>query len=200
MKRALALAALALLVPNSAQADFDHDLARSQGIAAAYWQTHDAPEPTCSPIRVVLDYTGPNLATGRDAGANREDRCVVYYAPHARQDSPPVLCALTVHEYGHLSGWGHVADPSSIMNADVLNIPAECASAWRQVCAPDPVLLRRALRAHSRHARRWLRHAAVLRQTCARELLRPDVELAVGDVQRVRPAPDLELDPDLVGR
>jgi hypothetical protein len=40
----------------------------------------------------------------------------------------PWLCTLVVHEYGHLAGHGHAADPGDVMHTTIERVAPECAA------------------------------------------------------------------------
>jgi hypothetical protein len=54
--------------------------------------------------------------------------CTITYNPAAEFDWPK-FCTVTIHEYGHLSGRPHSADPADVMSAYYTQPGAECVVA-----------------------------------------------------------------------
>jgi hypothetical protein len=106
-------------------------------VASAHWPdspchgrelVHLVPQAT---IDAVLSEDAPDTHAGY---AHRGGDCDVFIADWV-QKQPRIYCSLLVHEFGHLAGHEHSADPTDVMYGARIVIPQECrqfpATQWR---------------------------------------------------------------------
>ncbi len=128
-------------------------LALSTPIAAERWR--DLPDPPCGePTVQVLrgdELTRMRGNTDHDVKVADADpeTCVIRVA-WDRVPSRTFVCALVIHEYGHLVGLGHVNNPAASMYKSITRAPVRCLRAFapqrvarlkarRYGCAPSGV-------------------------------------------------------------
>jgi hypothetical protein len=170
---AAALAAAMLVVPAGAQAGdepplLDEGVAKYMGIARAFW---NGAAPVCVrdgttliPVQAFLfDDPDPEVAARAE-----QPGCQLWID----RGTWPTLtrverCTVVVHEWGHMLGFGHSADPGSVMAEYPRRPPGGCASiaarrrqraaraarTARRCAARARAAAARAGRARSRHRR-----------------------------------------------
>lgn len=130
---AVALTAVALALPASAQADhgtplLDDGLANYFAAAQHHW---GGPLPSCVANGTTVIPVHAVLYTDRDASvAARADQpgCRLSLDRSLWRSMGRVeACTVVVHEWGHLLGYGHVEDPRSLMAEFPAQPPAKCA-------------------------------------------------------------------------
>lgn len=101
----------------------------AEGWGAAIWRAAvtvwDGPPPNCGTLTVEYDRT-PLYHPDRLGEATLPDRpgteCFAHMATipdaYPRPARIELLCNITLHEYGHLMGEGHVSDPHALMYGD----------------------------------------------------------------------------------
>jgi hypothetical protein len=161
---AVALAAIAIVLPAPARADhggpvLDDALATYFGLAQAHW---GGPLPTCVangvtliPVHAVF-YDDPDPSVAAKA---EQPGCKLWLDRELWHEMRPVeACTIVLHEWGHLLGYGHVANPLALMAEFPTRAPSECAALKpavrlarasgrrRPVCAARTTRVRRALR------------------------------------------------------
>jgi len=130
------LAALMLWIPHTATAAQYPPPA--EGWGAAIWHTAESvyggPPPLCGTLTVEYD-RAPVFHPGRGGEASIPAKpgteCFAHLAP-MRPGAGEYLCNVTLHEYGHLMGLGHVPDPHALMYGD----PWAEAAPWEYVGHP----------------------------------------------------------------
>jgi hypothetical protein len=173
---ALVAIAAALALPAPALADhgpafLDDRLATFMGIAQDHW---GGPAPTCTAngttvigVHAVLyDDPEPDVAGRADQPGCR----LSLDRSHWRSMGRVEACTIVVHEWGHLLGHEHVADPLDLMAEFPERPPAACAALRRPVRAAARSAARRA-RFCARRSLSWTarhRFRAPLKQRFAR--------------------------------
>ena len=116
--RALALAALAaLLVAAGAEANVPdrRDRVKAKRIARQFWEQGKGEVVPCAGVRLRWIVRGRRLRfTRNDLAAVADGGCTIYFNRRVRWGWWR-LCAVTIHEYGHVIGYRHSRNPRSIM-------------------------------------------------------------------------------------
>ena len=160
---AVALSAVALLLPVAARADhgvplLDDGLATYFGIAQAHW---GGPLPGCVangvtviPVHAVL-YDDPVASVAARAD---QPGCRLWLdRSHWREMAPVEACTIVVHEWGHLVGLGHSHDPLDLMAEFPYRAPPGCTSLDRRSHSARTSARRAsACRSSGKHAR-WVK-------------------------------------------
>ena len=119
----------------------DPQIAQWMGLAQTFWGT----TPNCPngiSIQRAEWLPDPSVWAAAVQGG-----CAVAFDPDfypAPADFDPswyqaAMCSVVAHEYGHLIGYGHVADPSNLMNPITpINIVGGCPTWGIPSASPDP--------------------------------------------------------------
>lgn len=113
----------------------------AEGWGAAIWHTAQTvwggPPPNCGTLTVEYD-RAPTYWPGRDGEASIPTEpgteCFAHLAP-MRPGQGEYVCNVTLHEYGHLMGEGHVSDPHALMYGDPFDV-APGAPPWEYAGNP----------------------------------------------------------------
>jgi len=129
--RLLAIPATLLALAGTAapaQATVDQQFAKYQPFAQAAWEQYrcgnpaypGAPQITHHLHATEADH--PALGGWNVLAYGSDYHCAVWFQD-GMQLTDAEFCKLIVHEYGHLAGFSHSDDPSSIMNPVPVNVP-----------------------------------------------------------------------------
>lgn len=126
-----AIAVLLLVVAPTASAAVDAETQANFDRAAAYWNA----SPNC-PLGVDLRYD--QAAVGNNNA--RVAWCAIFVGDLYAAETPAARCQTIVHEWGHLTGHGHIAglpdDPVGVMVSYAL--PPACAALETTVEVAEP--------------------------------------------------------------
>src|SRR5690242_1341879 len=117
MRRAAVLTAVVAVLVTGAPA-----LAAERGIVVGQ---HVFGVPPCGvPTVVKAPFADPMEVAGSDPTTCE----IILNQRYVRQMTPPMRCTLVLHEYGHLAGRPHSADPHSVMYPTYVEPDERCVS------------------------------------------------------------------------
>lgn len=93
--------------------------------AKVFWESNNIPIP-CKDIDLIIVEQVPGLAERKDAAARVGICEIIVRRAWYQQAASPAICAVTLHEVGHIGSLRHSPNPENIMFHDIRFIPKEC--------------------------------------------------------------------------
>jgi hypothetical protein len=158
------VAAAVLALPGVADADhgapvLDDALSTYLTVAWSHW---GGPRPSCTVNDTVIDVHAVFFDDPDPTVVARADQpgCRIWLDAGAWGDFDAVgMCAVVVHEWGHLLGHGHADDPRDVMAEEPDHPPAGCARLARSARRPGAAHPRARCRRRGKHPGRSRRSA-----------------------------------------